>query len=301
MRFQCIFLLLGALTALSLPAQTYNYRNGDVNCDGKVNISDVSALIEIVLNDNPTVVAPNDLVTLSVLVDDVRFEMVYVEPGTFIMGASDNDTVAADREHPAHEVTLAGYHIGTTEVTQQLWITIMGDNPSDFTDNLQRPVDYVSWEECQEFISKLNAKTGLNFRLPTEAEWEFAARGGNRSNGYTYSGSNDVTEVAWYCENSYNQGMDSPDFGPHPVGVLKPNELGLFDMSGNVMEWCQDNYALYGPEAQTNPTGPTNGYYKVTRGGSWGGDASACRVTYRGSGTAPSGKNHYRGLRLVLQ
>ena len=299
MRINKIAILLVALLA-SWPARAGVIHDGDVNGDGLVNISDISALIHQVLNaGNPEVIS-TDIVTEVINVGGVKFQMVFVEPGTFIMGAADDDIDAADRERPAHEVTLTGFYMGATEVTQQLWVSIMGNNPSDFNDNPQRPVDFVSWDECQQFITLLNQKTGKNFRLPTEAEWEYAAKGGNRSKGYRYAGSNDIDEVAWYEVNSYDVGMESPDFGSHAVGTLKPNELGLFDMSGNVMEWCQDNYGPYSGAPQTDPTGPVNGNYKVTRGGSWGGGAPYCRVTYRGSGTAPSSKGHYRGFRLVM-
>jgi len=153
-------------------------------------------------------------------------------------------------------------------------------------------VEYVSWNDCQEFIGKLNARTGMRFRLPTEAEWEYAARGGSRSKGYKYAGSDNLDEVGWYDENS--------GFHTHPVGEKKANELGLYDMSGNVSEWCQDWYGDYSSEAQTNPTGPQSGGYRVLRGGSSWFIAGDCRVSYRNFDYVPGYRNVSNGLRLVL-
>ena len=157
----------------------------------------------------------------------------------------------------------------------------------------------VSWDDCQEFITKLNELTRKTFRLPTEAEWEYAARGGNRSQGYKYAGSNTVGDVAWYFYNSYALGVDSPDYGTHTVATKAPNELGLYDMSGNVWEWCQDWYGSYSSDAQTNPTGPTSGSYRVNRGGSWYYNARYCRVSNRSDFT-PSYALRDLGLRLAL-
>lgn len=293
---KCFVVILFAF-AMSLQALAGDYLRGDTNGDGKIDVADVAELIDYLLNGqwNDDIQAVE-----SFTVAGVSFNMVKVEAGTFVMGVADDDPEAGDRERPAHEVTLSGFSIGETEVTQELWQALMGYNPSDFTDDPQRPIDNVSWDECRQFIAKLNEMTGRTFRLPTEAEWEFAARGGNMSKRYKYAGSNDVDAVAWYEANSYNVGMDSPDFGPHAVKTKAPNELGLYDMSGNVMEWCQDYYGAYSAEPQTDPTGPSSGYGRVTRGGSWGGVATACRVTYRGDGTAPSSRGHYRGLRLAL-
>ena len=148
----------------------------------------------------------------------------------------------------------------------------------------------VSWNDCQEFIKKLNALTGKNFRLPTEAEWEYAARGGKKSRGYKYSGSNNIDDVAWYPENSS---------GTHPVKAKQSNELGIYDMSGNVDEWCQDWYGRYSSDAQTNPTGPNSGAYRIIRGGYYYGDACYCRSSYRSSGDFNKGYI-CDGLRLAL-
>ena len=223
-------------------------------------------------------------------VNGVEFRMVAIEGGTFQMGASEQDSSAESDEKPAHQVTLDGFSIGETEVTQELWKAVMGSNPSYLTDDNKLPVEQVSWDDCHTFITKLNELTGQNFRLPTEAEWEYAARGGNQSQGYKYSGSNTNDEVAWYESNS--------DSETHHVASKKANELGLYDMSGNVWEWCQDWYGSYSASAQTNPTGPSTSSRRVSRGGSWGSSAGGCRVSYRG-GTAPSRACDYLGFRLA--
>ena len=219
-------------------------------------------------------------------------EMVWVEGGTFTMGATpEQGTEVGDNEKPAHQVALSGYYIGRYEVTQELWQVVMGKTPSHFKNNPKNPVEQVSWEDCQEFITKLNRITGKRFRLPTEAEWEYAASGGNQSRGYKYAGSNNLDAVAWYHDNSGST--------THPVGTKAANELGLYDMSGNVLEWCQDWYAGYSNVAQTNPTGASSGSDRVGRGGSWGGLARSCRVSYR-SHTTPSDQYFNYGLRLAL-
>ena len=219
--------------------------------------------------------------------------MVYVSGGTFTMGAtSEQGSDAWDDEEPAHSVTLSGYYIGKYEVTQKLWKAVMGSNPSNFKgDNL--PVENVSWDDVQEFLRKLNAMTGKRYRLPTEAEWEFAARGGNSSRGYKYSGSNSFGSVAWYRDNSGSR--------THAVGTKSPNELGIYDMSGNVYEWCQDWYgsSYYDNSPRTNPQGPNSGSLRVGRGGSWSTDAGNCRVSDRDYGT-PGGRYDGLGFRLAL-
>ena len=221
----------------------------------------------------------------------VPFEMVEVRGGTFRMGAtSEQGSDAWGGEKPVHSVTLSSYYIGKTEVTQALWKAVMGSNPSKFIgDNL--PVEMVSWDDCQEFIRELNALTGQNFRLPTEAEWEFACRGGNNSRGYKYSGSNNLGSVAWYDGNSGNK--------THPVGTKAPNELGIYDMSGNVWEWCADWYGDYSSGAQTNPTGPYGGSGRVGRGGSWDFNVRICRSSLR-IHSDPTDRNINLGLRLAL-
>ena len=221
----------------------------------------------------------------------INIEMVKVEAGTFMMGATSEMENPYSWEKPVHQVTLPhDYYMGKYEVTQALWKTVMGGNPSYFKgDDL--PVEEVSWEDCQEFISKLNSMIGRKFRLPTEAEWEYAARGGKKSRGYQYGGSSNISDVAWYDGNSGSK--------THPVGLKQANELGIYDMSGNVYEWCQDWKGSYVNSSQTNPTGAVSGSYRVYRGGSWYYDARYCRSSYRNSG-APGCRLNRLGLRLVL-
>lgn len=223
-------------------------------------------------------------------VNGVSFEMVHVEGGTFSMGATSEQEDADSNEVPVHSVTLNSYYIGKTEVTQALWQAVMGSNPSNFK-GADLPVECVSWNDCQEFIQKLNRLTGRNFRLPTEAEWEFACRGGNNSRGYKYSGSNDIDNVAWYWDNSGGK--------THPVGTKAPNELGIYDMSGNVWEWCSDWYADYTSYSQTDPTGPQSGSNRVYRGGSWYFRARICRSSDR-CDYFPTCRISFLGLRLAL-
>lgn len=223
-------------------------------------------------------------------VNGVSFKMIYVKGGTFTMGATSEQTGAHSDESPTHSVTLSDYYIGETEVTQELWSAVMGSNPSNFTGNMQRPVEKVSWNDCQTFISKLNELTGETFRLPTEAQWEYAARGGNLAQGRLYSGSNTIDDVAWYISNSSSS--------THPVKTKSPNELGIYDMSGNVYEWCSDWYGSYSSAAQTDPTGPSTGYTRVNRGGCWDNKAVYCRVANR-SDCAPEASNRHLGLRLA--
>ena len=224
-------------------------------------------------------------------VNGVSFTMIAVNGGTFQMGATAEQTDDADAdEYPVHSVTLSDYYIGETEVTQELWVAVMGSNPSYFTGDMQCPVECVSWDDCQEFISKLNSLTGENFKLPTEAQWEYAARGGENSNGYLYSGSNTIGEVAWYGGNSNSK--------THAVKTKSPNELGIYDMSGNVWEWCYDWFGDYSSSSVTNPTGPSSGSSRVPRGGCWFDYAKYCRVAVRGH-SYPDYGNFYYGLRLA--
>ena len=221
----------------------------------------------------------------------LNLQMVYVEGRTFTMGATpEQGSYVDDDEKPAHKVTLSSYYIGKYEVTQAQWRAIMGKNPSRFTGD-NNPVEIVTWYEAQEFCKKLSQLTGKKYRLPTEAEWEYAARGGKKSKGYKYSGSNTIGDVAWYYENSGSK--------THPVGQKQPNELGIYDMSGNVKEWCSDWYSssYYSSSPQTNPTGPTNGTYRELRGGAWGAISSACRVADRTNLPIHSGSDI--GLRVV--
>ena len=253
--------------------------------------------------DDP--VNPDEPQTETFTVNDVSFTMVPVEGGTFIMGTDYNSPDDFYWEQPAHEVTLSSYFIGQSEVTQALWQAVMGENPSYFSSrnnydtNLQRPVECVSWNDCQTFITKLNQLTGRTFRLPTEAEWEFAARGGNQSQGYEYSGSNNLDDVAWYWYSIPSRISGNAGYGTQTVATKAPNELGLYDMSGNVWEWCQDYWGgIYSSEAQTNPVGPSTGDTHVYRGGSWG-SYKGCRVSYRVS-EKPTFTLFDIGLRLAL-
>jgi len=223
-------------------------------------------------------------------VGGVSFTMIRVEGGTFQMGATSEIENPDGNQKPVHQVTLSTYYIGETEVTQKLWRAVMGSNPSKFKGK-RRPVECVSWDDCQEFIKRLNQKTGQHFRLPTEAEWEFAARGGTKSRHTQYSGSSNLNDVAWYKGNSGST--------THEVKTKQPNELGIYDMSGNVYEWCQDRYGSYSSSAQTNPTGSTSGYSRVHRGGGWNSAAAHCVVGYRDYGTS-LGAHYDVGFRLVL-
>ena len=235
------------------------------------------------------------------VVNGVKFKMVRVDGGTFMMGATAEqfpDDENADK--PVHQVTLSTYYIGETEVTQELWKAVMGKNPAHYFDlKKNMPVECVSWDDCQTFVRKLSVLTGLPFRLPTEAEWEYAARGAAKGHGYAYAGSENLDEVAWYYFNSYAMGVDSPDYGTHVVGSMRGNELGLYDMSGNVSEWCADWYGSYPEEAQTDPVGPETGLRRVTRGGGWFSIATDCRTTIRNY-EAPGSRNYSLGFRLAL-
>ena len=207
------------------------------------------------------------------------------------MGAtSEQGSDAGSDEKPVHSVTLSDYYIGETEVTQELWEAVMGSNPSNFKGS-QKPVESFSWNECKEFITKLNRLTGKNFRLPTEAEWEYAARGGNKSKGYKYSGSNTIGNVAWYRDNSSS--------ATHNVKTKSPNELGIYDMSGNVYEWCEDWFGDYSSGSQTNPTGLSSGSHRVLRGGGCYSSARDCRVSFRNRYN-PDLRSSYDGFRLAF-
>lgn len=257
----------------------------DVNGDGVVDLSDATTLIDHVLN------GVNNGSSHIFIAHNVMIEMVRVEGGTFTMGATaEQASDAFSDELPTHKVTLSPFLIGKYEVSQTLWLAVMGENPSVNT-GINLPVDNVTWNECQTFITKLNELTGKNFRLLTEAEWEYAARGGNKSKGYKYSGSNNLGDVAWYIDNSNNTS--------HAMGTKAPNELGIYDMTGNVMEWVSDWKGSYSSGAQTNPTGPDSGTYRVNRGGSYGNVERLSRITNRNS-IDPNMSSKTMGLRLCL-
>ena len=260
--------------------------SGDVTGDGVVDIDDVNAVINIMLGLSPS----GDENTFTV--GGVSFKMVPVKGGTFTMGATpEQEGEAQQNEYPAHQVTLSDYLIGETEVTQALWQAVMGSNPSYYNTNLNNPVERICFDDCKTFISKLNEMTGKNFRLPTEAEWEYAARGGNKSKGYKFAGDNNLGLVGWYYDNSGSK--------THPVGSLLPNELGLYDMSGNVGEYCEDDISSYSDEAQTNPLYVYDSFLKVYRGGSSFHTATTCRVTFR-AGRVHDGTSTMIGLRLAM-
>lgn len=222
-------------------------------------------------------------------VDSISFTMVGVEGGTFTMGATQEIPNPYDDETPAHKVTLSTFMISETEVTQALWDAVMAYNPSSFL-HPELPVDNVAWEECQDFIDKLNKLTRQHFRLPTEAEWEYACRGGQKSRHAPFSGSRTLDEVGWYRGNCKE---------PQPVHQLMPNELGLYDMSGNVWEWCNDYYAPYPEDSIVNPKGPAEGNYHVCRGGCWSGGTRGCSPTIR-SRLKPGGRRNVVGFRLAM-
>lgn len=251
----------------------------DVTGDGRVDISDVNQVINTMLGKPKPI--------LRCLVNDIMINMTHVDGGTFTMG-----------DNSSHQVTLSGYYIGQTEVTEELWLAVMGNTPPYYHgySNNPEPISSVDWNLCQTFIAKLNELTGLNFRLPTEAEWEFAARGGNKSKSYVYSGSNNINDVAWYYIPDFDN--HSPGY-PQPVARKKPNELDLYDMSGNVSEWCQDWFGSYSDHEETNPTGPDSGEYRVIRGGSIFDYAVLCSTTTR-DGRVPSFSIEGLGLRLAM-
>ena len=277
-----VLLPLLALTPVTAAAVTFPPEwNGDVNRDGDIDITDVTILINGLLNDNifetmdvtadglynitDVTALINMLLNMPSLLEDytvngVTFTMRYVREATFTMGAtSEQEPFAAQDEYPPHEVTLSPYYICRTEVSQELWHAVMGDNPCHFK-GYGLPVEWVTWDECQEFIHRLNKKLGAQFRLPTEAEWEFASRGAHKSRGHIYSGSNVLDDVGWYSDNS--------DGAPHDIMTKDENRVTLHDMSGNVMEWCQDWYGPYLGDAQHDPMGPLTGTIRVVRGGS---------------------------------
>ena len=230
------------------------------------------------------------------LPDGQRMELVWVEGGTFTMGS--NDARGVDKRYestrPEHTVGVGGCYMGRSEVTQGQWRAVMGENPSHFTGNDSLPVEQVTWADAQRFVTLLSQLTGFLFRLPTEAEWEYAARGGNRADGQPYAGCdrNHLPEYAWFCVNSEGH--------THPVGRLRPNALGLYDMGGNVAEWCSDWMAPYMEAAQKDPRGPKEGDSRVLRGGHYNSTSPGCAVFDRGW-YVPTGKTEYYGLRVAME
>jgi formylglycine-generating enzyme required for sulfatase activity len=226
-------------------------------------------------------------------------ECVYVSPGIFMMGSPANES-GRDNDETQHQVTLTqGFWIGKYEVTQAQYRAAMGNNPSYYGGD-DKPVENVTWYDADAFCKAVGG------RLPTEAEWEFAARGGNLSKGYIYSGSNNLDEAGWYQDNIPSQSLGSSGYGTQPVGTKSPNELGIYDMSGNIWEWCGDWYDYlydwydgYTNTTVIDPAGPNTGGKRVLRGGSWGNDAEYCRLANR-TGADPSDSLYYWGLRVCF-
>ncbi len=286
-------------TDKSITWSSSNTAVATVDKNGKVTaVKEGTATITVQSVSNSSIKATCQ-VTVSVdrtfTVGGVTFRMKLVEAGTFQMGSTEYSS-----EQPIHSVTISkDYYMGETEVTQALWKAVTGYSPTSGGSSWSSssglgdsyPAYYISYEDVQSFIKKLNSLTGENFRMPTEAEWEYAARGGNKSKGYTYSGSNTIGNVAWYDDNISSK--------THAVKTKAANELGIYDMSGNVWEWCSDWYNTYSSSAQTDPTGPTTGTYRVLRGGSWYNYATLCRCANRYYFT-PSDRNHGLGVRLAL-
>ena len=240
--------------------------------------------ISIIMRSQDKAVSSSDYIETAF---GINLQMVFVQGGTFKMGTPDG----GNDEKPVHQVTLSDFFIGKFEVTQRQWQYVMGKNPSFFRGCDDCPVEQVSWNDVQEFIRKLNRKSGKNYRLPTEAEWEYAAKGGNKSKGYIYSGSNIIDDVAWYNKNS--------DSKTHLVGQKQPNELGLYDMSGNVLEWCNDLYGRYIPRSQTNPKGASVSDCRVYRGGGWGYLPRSCRTSNRDR-SGPGSHSFNLGFRVGI-
>lgn len=294
-------LLLAALPALaplaSAQGVVVHKKNGTTI---KVPYSELDSITTYDYNENPPVGPGTGDGVKTFDANGVSFSMVFVQGGTFEMGATaeqKNGYTPGSDESPVHLVTLSDYYIGQTEVTQELWYAVMGAKPtsskswtSSYGLGDKYPAYYITYTDCQEFISKLNTLTGQQFRMPTEAEWEYAARGGAKSEGYIFSGGNSLDEVGWYTDNSGGKN--------HEVGAKSPNELGIYDMSGNVWEWCSDWYGTYSSGSQTNPTGPSTGSSRVIRGGSWNCIATGCRVANR-DGSSPGFGYYALGLRLA--
>ncbi len=282
------------LLAMPLRSVADDHLIGDCNGDGKLGVSDVTTLISWLLSGY----TPEQNEDKVFAVNGVTFKMIAVEGGTFMMGATEEQVLAGaqSNEYPAHQVTLSSFYVSQTEVTQELWKAVMGSNPSRWQDDLKCPVERVTWNDCQTFINQLNALTGKQFRMLTEAEWEYAARGGNKAQGFLYSGNSNIDEVAWY----------GADFGGnsggrhHPVATKQANELGLYDMSGNVYEWVQDWSGSYTADPQENPTGPETGSLRIIRGASWWEAAFYLRVSFRHPGCEQNFYNDNVGLRLAM-
>ncbi len=280
--------VLGKAGTISVPKESaklfkQNYKKANVTA-----MSQLDEDLETVIISEIEIIDPNDSTVYALQeTPEIGPELVLVKGGTFQMGGNE----APIDEKPIHNIAIGDFYIGKYEVTQEEWESVMGSNPSNYI-GPNKPVDNVNWDDIQEYIVKLSALTGRQYRLPTEAEWEYASRGGNKSKGYRFSGSNDVNEVAWNSDNSNSE--------THEVGQMKPNELGLFDMSGNVWEWCSDWYdaGYYKKSPAKNPQGPSSGQTRVLRSGSWGNEALYCRSAARGA-NYQSSNSSYSGVRLA--
>lgn len=260
----------------------------------KIIVWDVLAERESLVGDNVLfLVKAEQGKNLYFSVNGITFKMIYVDGGNFIMGCTPEQWKdCLDDEKPSHPMNLNDFYIGETEVTQALWVAVMGAEPTyngGWENKYGRGSDYpayrVSWNDCQEFLKKLNQLTGKTFRLPFEAEWEYAARGGSCSKHFKYSGGNRIKEIAWYYYNCNST---------HPVKTKLPNEIGIYDMSGNVWEWCNECFYSY-----SDPVGSTNNSQRVIRGGGWYNEAWYNRVSYRGY-LVPIDCNYNLGFRLAL-
>lgn len=221
---------------------------------------------------------------------EIASQMTYIEGGVFLMGSNEYE----EDEQPAHSVFLDSFYMSKFQITQKQWINVMGGNPSEYkSDSLLHPVENVSWVDVKLFIERLNTFTKLKYRFPTEAEWEYAAKGGQQTKEFKFAGSNDINEIAWYLSNSNRK--------THPVGTKKANELGLYDMSGAVREWCSDWYDenYYSISPLQNPKGPDEGVYKVLRGGSFDSSSKYCTSTNRDY-AEPTDRFNNLGLRLAF-
>ena len=280
------------LTVTFIPENATNKKVTWESSDTNIATVDNGKVTGIALGESTITVTSLDggyIAQCFVYVQPIEPEMVWVEGGTFMMGCTEEQGEdCLNSEKPAHQVTVSGFYIGKYEVIQRQWVAIMGTNPSNpETIGGNKPVNKIKWGEVQEYITKLNAHTGKNYRLPTEAEWEYAARGGNKSEGYKYSGSNNPYDVAYFG-----------NIMIYDVGGKKPNELGTYDMSGNIDELCSDWYSNYTNNPQTNPIGPPTGIHRVLRGGGYGSSLREARVSARMSGD-PNMKV-FCGFRLAL-
>ena len=243
------------------------------------------------MNSYPNICSP--------VIKNLINNMVQVDGGSFIIRIPPKQAyVTDDEEIITRKLTVSSFQIGRYQVTQEEWEVVIGSNPSKYI-GIRRPVESVSWNNCLEFLNRLNDMTGMYFRLPTEAEWEFAARGGNKSKGFIYSGGNNIDELAWYRKNTFKKGETDSDFGTHPVGQKQPNELGLYDMTGNVWEWCGDCYDNQGSSPLFDTNGSSLRSYYASRGGGWKSTAGYCRVSRRII-SPPTNIGESLGFRLAL-